>query len=143
MANSTHIAATLLHQTRCLVPNQRVAVNIGLGARMGQSPLSMAKMIDKFELCRAKLRDAFDYILSLGMFVPSAGGEPTVVIEAYLKEDADTSTAMADFVLALDCDCIALYYYEFKEGCLFGPDRSKWGDFNPDLFRFPETKEYQ
>lgn len=65
-------------------------------------------------------------------FIPSTG-EDTFVVLCEVEHDVSVDI----LANALDQECIALWDCHHREGRMIGPQKAKWGEFDPALFILP------
>ena len=63
-------------------------------------------------------------------------GEPMLVVQGTMREDAALSTLMWEGLEQAEQDCIAIWNHESEHGFLFGPKADAWGLFNVNFFYF-------
>lgn len=100
-----------------------IILNIGLDVE-GDNPLKV------FEVCRA-LRAA-GFVQITGRIVQS-DSEETFVTQGFGISDA----VVHQLAVELGQEAIALFDLLHDEGRMVGPEKEKWGEFNPAYFFLP------
>ena len=124
-------------QTKLLMGNADVVLNIGLGAaQQGPWRLGVTQRLRVFTKVLPLILQP-GYIAHLNL-VPQRVwvGEPLLVVQGTFHNQVACHDALWNAVTAAEQDCIAIYYPKWGNGQLFGPKAEAWGEFNINFFSF-------
>ena len=105
----------------------KITLNIGL-AREGKPNLTADEAAQAIRAVLSAGVVRFNQVVSdtEPTLIVACVGEPKLM-GVYMDQVYRTA-------VALDQDCIAVYWPEVKSGALIGPNAEAWGEFNPKFF---------
>lgn len=113
-----------------------VTLNIGLGKGKGHCRLTVQHRLRVLTKLLPQIFEA-GYVCHLHLTPNRVWfGEPLAIIQGTLKDSAMATELLYDGVVAMEQDCIAIYFHEDDSGTLYGPDSAEWGAFNVNFFYF-------
>ena len=128
---------SLAYQTFALPCGEDVTLNIGLGS--GSIFQARATVPTRLRVWSKVLPQLLEqgYMSEL-VLTPSRVwfGEPMMVVQGTFKSDVHRHDTLWQAVVDSGQDCVAYFVHSIERGCLFGPNRDKWGDFNVNFFSF-------
>ena len=134
---TTAMENSLAFQTFALPSAEDVTLNIGLGA--GSIFHARSTVPSRLRIWSKALPQIMEpgYITNL-VLTPSRVwfGEPMMVVQGTFKPDVHRHDLLWQAVVDCEQDCIAYFVHSLEQGCLFGPQRDKWGEFNINFFSF-------